>query len=245
MERENPGNPKEIEMVSLDDAVIARLESHGERFEILIDPDAVEDIREGRIEDVLQYMAAEEVFRDAHKGDRASEDMIKKVFGTTDVNEVARAIIGKGDVQLTTDQRRKMQEEKKRQIVAEIARNAINPQTRTPHPPSRIEAAMEEAHVHIDPFKAADKQVQTVLNAIKPIIPIRFEKVRIAVHASGDVYGKIYGDIVSYGTIIKEEWQPNGSWIGVVEMPAGLQVEFLDKIGKKSKGEIETKILNN
>ena len=236
---------KEIEMVSLDDAVIARLESHGERFEILIDPHIVEDVREGKIDDVLPHMAAEEVFKDAHKGDRASEETIKKVFGTTDVNQVAMHIIKKGDVQLTTEQRRKMQEDKKRQIVAEIARNAINPQTRTPHPPARIEAAMDEAHVHIDPFKPAEQQVQTVLNALKPIIPIRFEKVRIAVHASGEIYGKIYGDVVSYGTIIKEEWQPDGSWIGVVEMPAGVQVEFLEQIGKKSKGEIETKILNN
>ena len=232
-------------MVSLDNAVIARLESHGERFEILIDPDAVEKVRSGEIKDVLPFMAAEEVFKDAHKGDRASDDIIKKVFETTDTNSVAIHIIKKGDVQLTTEQRKKMQEDKKKQIVAEIARNAINPQTKTPHPPARIEAAMEEARIHIDPFKSAEQQVQSVLKALKPIIPIKFEKVKIAVHASGEIYGKIYGDIVSYGSIIKEEWRPDGSWIGVVEMPAGVQVEFLDQIGKKSKGEIETKILNN
>ncbi len=232
-------------MVSLDDAVIARLESHGERFEILIDPDVVEKVHAGAVEDILPFMAAEEIFKDAHKGDRASEEAIKKVFGTTDINEVALHIVKKGDVQLTTEQRRKMQGDKRRQIVAEIARNAINPQTKTPHPPSRIETAMEEARIHVDPFKPAEQQVQTVLNALKPIIPIRFEKVRMALHASGEIYGKIYGDVVSYGTIIKEEWQPDGSWVGIVEMPAGVQVEFLDHIGKKSKGEIETKILNN
>ena len=94
-------------MVSLDDAVIARLESHGERFEILIDPDVVEKVHEGSVDDVLPYMAAEDVFRDAHKGDRASEEMLKKVFGTTDVNTVAIHIIKKGDVQLTTEQSRR------------------------------------------------------------------------------------------------------------------------------------------
>ncbi len=232
-------------MVSLDDAVIARLESHGERFEILIDPDIVEKVHEGSVEEILPHMAAEEIFRDAHKGDRASEEMMKKVFGTTDVNSVALQIVKKGDVQLTTEQRRKMQEDKKKQIVAEIARNAINPQTKTPHPPARIEAAMEEAHVHIDPFKPAEQQVQTVLKALKPIIPIKFEKVKIAIRASGEVYGKIYGDLVSFGTILKEEWQPDGYWVGVVEIPAGVQLDFFDHLGKKSKGEIETKILNN
>ena len=29
-------------MVSLEDAIVARLESHGHKFEVLIDPDAVE-----------------------------------------------------------------------------------------------------------------------------------------------------------------------------------------------------------
>ena len=149
---------KEIKMVSLDDAVIARLESHGERFEILIDPDVVEKVRGGQIDDVLQYMAAEEVFKDAHKGDRASDEVIMKVFGTTDVNDVALHILKKGDVQLTTEQRRKMQEDRKKQIIAEISRNAINPQTKTPHPPARIEAAMDEARVHIDPFKPAEQR---------------------------------------------------------------------------------------
>ncbi len=232
-------------MVSLEDAVIARYESHGDKFEILIDPNIVDSVRSGEVESIIEYMAAEEIFRDARKGDRSSEDEIKEVFGTGDINEIAIRIIKKGEVQLTTEQRKKMQEEKKRKIVAEIARNAINPQTKAPHPPQRIEAAMEEAHVHIDPFKPAEKQVQSVLNALRPLIPIRFEKIKVAVKLSGENYGKAYGDIVGYGKILREEWQSDGSWIGVVEIPAGVQVEFFDRIAKKCKGDVETKILNN
>ena len=232
-------------MVSLDEAVIARLESHGERFEILVDPNIVEKVHAGEIKDIREHLAVEDVFRDARKGERASEEAIKKVFGTEDINEIAIKIIQKGEVQLTTEQRRKMQEEKKRKIIAEIARNAINPQTRTPHPPARIEAAMEEAHVHIDPFKPAEQQVQRVLDALKPIIPIRFEKIKVAVKLSAQNYGKVYGDIVGYGQIIKEEWQKDGSWIGVIEIPAGVQIEFFEHLNKKTKGEVETKLLNS
>ncbi len=232
-------------MVSLDKAVIARLESHGERFEILVDPDIVEKVHSGEITDIREHLAVEDVFKDARKGDRASEESIRKVFGTEDINEIAIQIIKKGEVQLTTEQRRRMQEEKKRKIIAEIARNAINPQTKTPHPPSRIEAAMEEAHIHIDPFKPAEQQVQRVLDALKPIIPIRFEKIRVAVKLSAQNYGRVYGDLVSYGQIIKEEWQKDGSWIGIVEIPAGVQVEFFEDLNKKTKGEVETKLLNS
>jgi len=232
-------------MISLDDAVIARLESHGERFEILVDPNIVEKVHSGEVKDIRNFLATEEVFKDAKKGDRASEEAIRKVFETEDINEIALRIILKGEVQLTTEQRRKMQEEKKKKIVAEIARNAINPQTKAPHPPQRIEAAMEEARVHIDPFKPAEQQIQRVLDALRPIIPIRFEKIRVAVKLSGENYGKVYGELVSYGQIMKEEWQKDGSWVGIVEIPAGVQMEFFDHLNKKTKGEVETKLLNS
>ncbi len=230
-------------MVRLEDAIIARYEHSGHRFEILVDPDVIDDVKSGKIENVVDYMVIDEIFKDAHKGDRASEELIKEVFGTTDVNEVAKKIILHGQVQLTTEQRRKMLEEKRKRIIAEIARNAINPQTGAPHPPQRIELAMEEAKVHIDPLKSVEEQVPVVLKALRPIIPIRFEKVKIAVKVSGDMYGKIYGDLSKSGTIIQEEWQKDGSWIGVVEIPAGIQGEFLDMLNKKTHGEVQTKIL--
>ncbi len=230
-------------MVRLEDAIIARYEHSGHRFEILVDPDVIDDVKSGKIENVVDYMVIDEIFKDAHKGDRASEELIKEVFGTTDVNEVAKKIILHGQVQLTTEQRRKMLEEKRKRIIAEIARNAINPQTGAPHPPQRIELAMEEAKVHIDPLKSVEEQVPVVLKALRPIIPIRFEKVKIAVKVSGDKYGKIYGELSKSGTIIQEEWQKDGSWIGVVEIPAGIQGEFLDMLNKKTHGEVQTKIL--
>ncbi|MCQ5375074.1 MAG: ribosome assembly factor SBDS [Methanomassiliicoccales archaeon] len=230
-------------MVDLEEAIIARLESHGETFEILIDPKVVNLLREGKEVELTDYMVIDEIFRNARKGTHPSEEKIKEVFGTTNPVEVAKQIILKGEVQLTTQQRREMQESKRKRIIAEIARNAINPQTGAPHPPQRIELAMEEARVHIDPFKPVEMQVKTVLEALRPIIPIRFDKVRIAVRLSGDEYGRCYEDITHMGKITKEEWQPNGSWIGIVELPAGMRDEFLNRLNEKTRGNVETKIL--
>jgi ribosome maturation protein SDO1 len=230
-------------MVSIEDAIIARLDSHGETFEVLIDPDVARALREGEDVNLSEHMAIEEIFRDSKKGDRASEEKIIEVFGTSDTLEVARAIILKGEIQLTTEQRREMLEVKRRRIINEIARNAINPQNNTPHPPQRIELAMEEAKVHIDPFKSVDAQVPIVLSKLRPIIPIRFEKSKIAVKLPGDAYGRCYEDIIYFGTIRKEEWQPTGEWIGVVEIPAGTRDEFISKLKNKTKGNVETKLL--
>jgi len=230
-------------MVNLEDAIIARYEHSGENFEILIDPKAVDMLKEGKEIDFIDYMVTDEIFRDARKGDRASEESIKKVFEDMDIVDVARTIVEKGHVQVTTEQRKEMQESKKKQIIQTISINAINPQNGAPHPPARIEAAMDEARVHIDPFKSAEAQVKSVLDALRPIIPIRFEKVKIAVHLSGEEYGRCYGDVTAMGKIIKEEWQNDGSWVGMVEMPAGLQNDFFDMLNAKTKGQAETKII--
>jgi len=223
--------------------VIARIEKGGERFEVLVKPDAVQKIRDGKDVDILAELAIDEVFRDAHKGSKASAEKMKEFFETEDPVAVARILVQKGEIQLTTEQRRQMQEQKRRQIVQYIAANAINPQTGTPHPPQRIEIAMEEAKVHVDPFKSLEEQVKEVLDALRPLIPIRFEKARIAVKLGAEDAAKCFGDIRAFGSILREEWQSNGSWIGVVEMPAGMQTDFLERLNAKTKGNVETKIL--
>lgn len=230
-------------MVSLDEAVIARLVVKGEHFEVLIAPEAAQKLRDGEDIDILDNLAIDEIFKDVKKGYHAAEERLKSVFGTLDTAEIARQIVLRGEIQLTTEQRRKMQESKRKQIIAVIARNAINPQTRLPHPPTRIELAMEEAKVRVDPFKPVDVQVQEVLEALKPVIPIRFEKVVIAVKLAPEDYGKAYGDLRAMGKITKEEWQPTGEWIGLVEIPAGMQTEFYERLNARTRGNAETRLI--
>ncbi|MEM4728598.1 MAG: ribosome assembly factor SBDS [Thermoplasmata archaeon] len=230
-------------MVSLEKAVVARLERGGFRFEVLVDPDAAQKLRDGKEVDIIESLAIDEIFKDQAKGERAAEENIKKVFGTTDVAKVAEVIIKDGEIQLTTAQRKEMIEAKKKAIVAEIARNAINPQTKTPHPPRRIEMAMEEAKVKVDPFKPVEEQVRIVLEAIRPLLPIRLDKVTIAVRLKGEDYARCIGDIKSFGTLKKEEWQANGMWIGLVEMPAGLQTDFMEKMNERTRGSVEVRVV--
>ncbi|MDO5825377.1 MAG: ribosome assembly factor SBDS [Methanosphaera sp.] len=228
-------------MVNVDDAVIARLESYGERFEILVDAELAADYKRGQdiaIEDVL---AVEEVFKDAHKADKASEEAMEKVFESTDALEVADKIIKKGNIQITANQKRKMQEEKTKQVIAQIAREAINPQTKLPHPPQRIQKAMEEAKVHIDPMKSVEEQIQPTVKAILTKIPIRIEKVKVAVKIPGTYAGKAYSQ---YGKLEREEWMNDGSWIGLVEIPGGLQDEFYTALSGLTHGEVETKLVD-
>jgi len=231
-------------MVSLDKAVIGRLEREGFRFEILIDPDAAQAIREDQQVDLSEALAVEEIFKDAKKGDRASEENIQKVFGDASLEEIVKRIVNEGEIQLTTDQRRRMQEEKRKQIIAYIVRNSINPQTKTPHPPQRIETALKEAKVPIDPLKPVDVQVKNIVKALRPLLPISFEKMKVAVRVSGEDYARVYADLRAYGELIQEEWQEDGRWIGLFKMPAGISEELEERLRRKCKGSVEIKIID-
>ena len=183
------------------------------------------------------------VFKDSSKGDRASEEVIKEVFGTEDFQTVVMEIIKKGQVQLTTEQRRKMLEEKRRQVVEIIARESMNPQSGTPHPPQRIEKAMEEARVRVDPFKSAEEQVNDVLKAIRVLLPIRFEHVKMEIEVPGTEYGKIYAEMAKLGQIQKEDWKNNGNYNAIVEIPAGVQDQLYDFLNKRTKGNVNIKLI--
>jgi len=234
-------------MISLDDAVTARLESHGARFEVLIDPDAAlaitRDEFEGELEDVI---AARDVFEDASRGDRPAEEDLEEVFGTTEPVEIIPEVVREGEIQITAEQREEMQEQKRRQLVNEIARNAVNPQMDdAPHPPERIESALEEAGFTVDPMQPVESQVDDALDALRPVIPIRFEEVTVAVQLPPDYAGSGQAQIRGYGELEREEWQADGSWVGVITFPAGMQNDFYDQVNEISSGEAETRLIKD
>jgi ribosome maturation protein SDO1 len=230
-------------LVSLDDAVIARLKKGEEHFEVLVDPYAAADLIDGKEIDIIQILAIDAIFKDSKKGTHASEESIKEKFGTDDVAEIAKQIVLNGDIQLTTEQRHKMQKNKKNRIIETISRNAMDPKTKAPHPRQRIELAMDEAGVHVDPFKPVSEQVKTIIEALRPLIPISMEHVRISVKIPPEHIGKAYGVARNYGTLEREEWQSDGSWIGIIKIPAGMQTDFYDKLNDVTKGNVSTKFL--
>ncbi len=230
-------------MVSLDKAVIARLRRGGEEFEVLVDPYLARDLKEGKDVNFEELLAAEEIFKDAKKGERASSEELKKIFGTDSVYEIARRIIMEGDVQITAEQRREMLESKRKQIVTFISRNTIDPRTNAPHPPARIERALEEAKVNIDIFKPVEAQVKDIVKALKPILPLKFEEMEIAIKIPPEHTGKAISALYNFGGVNKEEWQKDGSWICIMRIPSGMYGELMDLLGKVAKGEALTKIL--
>ena len=229
--------------ISVDKAVLARLTKAGKKFEILVDPVAALAVRTGKelvIDDVL---AAPEVFEDVHKGSRPSGEELGKTFGTTDVKVIATRIIKEGEVQLTADQRKHMLEEKTKAVAALISRQGVDPRSGAPHPPDRILRTMEQAKVRIDIEKRPEEQIDAVLKAIQPIIPIRFERATVAVKIPTEFAARAAGVVRNFGTPSREEWGGDGSYMAVLEIPAGLQSELSDKMNALTRGSATIKLV--
>ena len=230
-------------MVSLEDAVIARYETGGNRFEILIDPRAALSHSEGNEIDWEDAIAADGIWSDSAKGERAPDTIVNNTFETTDLIDIYKKILAEGTIQLTSQQRKEMVEQKRKRIVAHIVANAMNPQTGGPHPPQRIENAIDEVRYSVDPMETMDKQVEKIIKLIKTLIPISFEKIRVAVKIQAIYVGKCYGQITSLSKIESEEYQKDGSWIGMLEMSATSFAKLEDALGSLTKGTAETKML--
>jgi len=222
---------------------VARLTREGEHFEILVKPQPALSYRLGKIEPVSEALVTSTVFTDANKGLKPSEDRLQKAFGTTDLLKIAAVILKKGDLQLTTEQRRQLIEDKRKQIVAFISRQCVDPRTNLPHPPIRVEQAMEQIHFSIDPYDEVEKQAKEVVKLLRPILPLKMEKVSVAIRIPPEHASKVYGTVKGFGTIRREEWRADGSWSAVVELPAGLYGSFLEKLGEMTRGNLEAKMV--
>ena len=229
-------------MVTLDKAIMATYDKEGEHFELYLDPDMAYQYLEGSKKDLKNILVVDEVFKDAKKGERAKSSALQKAFKTTDVIEILKVVLEKGEVQLTTDQKRKKTEEVKKKVVDIICREGIDARTKAPIPPVRLENAIEQVRFHVDPFREPREQVNELVKKLLPIIPIKFEKMEIAVRIPAEFAQRTYGTFKSYG-IKKEQWLKNGSLVVVVEIPAGTQGEFYDKVNKQTAGQAETKVI--
>ncbi len=222
---------------------LARFKKGGEVFEIDIEPELAMDFKKGKDVNIKDVLKAGKIFSDAKNGMLASEEKMKELFDTEDVFEIAKIILKQGEMQLTTEQRNEIREVKRKKIISLIHINAIDPKTGLPHPMQRIEAAMEEAKVKIDEFKAAEEQIDEIMSKLKPIIPIKFDTKRFELEIKNNYAKQCMNTIKSMAKVERQDWDDEGNLVAVVKLPAGLSEDFFDKLNSATHGTINTKIL--
>jgi ribosome maturation protein SDO1 len=213
-----------------------RLTVEGNKFEILVKPDPALEYKLGKRTDLSGVLVSDEIYSDANKGSRAASEKLVKYFKTTDYMQIATQILSKGDLSITTEQRRKMVEDKKKQIIQYISKNFVDPKTHIPHPVMRIESALGEVRLIIDPFKPAEDQAKNVVDALRRILPLKSEILLLTVTIPSQFSTQSYNLLKTAGTFKGDEWLADGSLRIILEINAGMKSSLLDRIGSISKG---------
>ena len=220
----------------VDKVSVVRYTFANEKFELLVKPDPAFDYKLGKISEISKILVSDEIYTDSSKGNRATNEKLTQVFKTQDSMEIAKIIMKKGELNLTTEQRKKMTTEKKKQIVTFISKTYVDPKTHLPHPPLRIEQAMTDGRVSIDPFKNADDQINDIVEKLRSIIPLKTENLVLEISVPAQFVAQSYTVLKSTGTLKKEDWQPNGSLKAILEIPAAARPNVIDRLGAITKG---------
>jgi len=213
----------------------ARIRKNGMDFEIVVDMEEALKVRKG--ESDFLSVEGDKIFSDSKKGFAAGKNDLEVAFETTDVDEIAKIIIKKGEILTDQGHRDEEKEKKIRQVVDFLAVNATDPKTGNPHTPDRIRNALDQAHVVIKNVPI-ENQINDILEQINAIIPIKIETKSIKVTIPAIQTGKAYGVISQYKET--EKWLDNGDLVVVVKVPAGIIIDFYDKLNGVTHGSALT-----
>ena len=226
----------------MDKLTVVKYSYAGEKFEILVKPDPAFEYKSGKISEISKILISDEIYTDSGKGTRASNELLVKVFKTEDTTKIAEIMMQKGELNLNTEQRKKITNDKRKQIVTFIAKTYVDPKTHLPHPPLRIEQAMTNGRVSVDPFKNSDEQIKDIVEKLRPIIPLKTENITLEISVPAQFVAQSYTVLKSTGSLKKEDWQPNGSLKAILEIPAAARPNVIDRLGAITKGTANVEV---
>lgn len=222
--------------------IVARIKAKGKGYEIIVDCDkALALKKQGKIEGRMlrDVLAIDAVYTDYKKGFKANVTDLKDAFGTDNIYDIAAKILGDGELLLPQEYREKAREQKIKQVVDFLARNCIDPRTGAVYTAERIMAAMKEVGARTDENRSADDNALVVIKDLEKVLPIKIATKRIKITIPPAYVGHVYGLLKNF-TKEKEDWLNDGSLSCVINLPAGMQLEFYDKLNNATHGSAIT-----
>jgi len=216
--------------------VEARIKVNGKEYQIQVDLAEALKIKEGK-GDISAALTSQNIFYDLKKGTLVSKTDLQAAFGTTDALEIAKRIILKGEVQKTQEFRDEVRENKIKQVIAILVKNCSDQHGR-PYTEERLKRAIEELHYNFD-NRPPEQQMPLVVEKLKTVIPIKIETKKIQITIPAQYTGSAYGILKDFKE--SEEWLANGSLQVVINIPAGMQIDFYDKLNGITHGAVQSK----
>ena len=98
--------------------------------------------------------------------------------------------------------------------------------------------AMEQARVHVDPFKPAEQQVESVIKSIQSVLPLSVEEITIIIDIPAKYSGHAFGVIKEIGTVEEQQWANDGSLHAKLRFPAGMKEKVYSKLNSITEGNV-------
>jgi ribosome maturation protein SDO1 len=209
----------------------ARIRKGKNSFEILVDLDEALKVRKG-LGDISRAILTDSVFYNLKSGEHAAKDILEIEFQTGDFYEICKKIICSGEVVLPTEYLNTQVEQKYKQVVDFLTKNAVSPEGR-PYTPDRMMTALREAKINVK-NKPIENQIGEIVEHLQKIIPLRIDMKKIRITIPAQYTGKAYGVVSEFRE--GEEWLSNGDLIITIKIPAGIVMDFYDKLNKVTHG---------
>ena len=214
---------------------IARIKKGSSHFEILVNMDDALKVKDGNSDYLI--IEGDAIFTDIKKGNRASSAELDTSFGTTDIDTIGKEIVRNGDILIDQAHRNEEQEQRIKQVVNFLATNAIDPQSGQAITPERIRNALHDARINVK-STPIENQIGDILANIQRIMPIKLETRKIKITVPAIQTGKAYGVLSMYKE--RENWLSDGSLEAIVNVPAGVLIDFYDKLNSVTHGSALT-----
>jgi ribosome maturation protein SDO1 len=205
----------------------------------LVDFEEAMKVRSGT-GDIIRALNAHTIFYNAKEGSAASQADLTEAFASTDVYTIAKTIITKGELQKPQEFRDAERENKIKQVLSLLLRNAVDQHGR-PYTEDRLKRAIQEVHFNFD-NRPADRQMPELLEKLKVVIPIRVETKRIKLIIPARFSGQVYGFLKDYKE--SEDWLGNGDLQVIMNIPAGMQLDFYEKLNNVTHGAVVSEELS-
>jgi ribosome maturation protein SDO1 len=215
----------------------ARLRVGKMNFETMVDLDNAMKLRKGENVELNEVIRDTTIWTDLKKGIRPAQDELINAFGSNNLNEIVPKIVKKGEIEVTQEFRDEALENKKKQIIDFLSKNAVDARTGRPFTPDILESSIKESGVRID-NQPIEKQMNSIIEGLNKIIPIKVEKTKIKIKIQSQHTGQVYGLITEYKD--KENWLDNGDLEVVVSVPSGMKIDFYDKLNGVTHGSALT-----
>eukprot|EP01091_Cochliopodium_minus_P019887 TRINITY_DN8508_c0_g1_i1.p1 TRINITY_DN8508_c0_g1~~TRINITY_DN8508_c0_g1_i1.p1 ORF type:complete len:255 (+),score=65.51 TRINITY_DN8508_c0_g1_i1:39-803(+) len=210
-------------------------------YELLVNHGSVDKWKEDgkKEEDWRKVLYVDDLFKNSSKGERPTKEELAESFGNFDLKTIQQTIAFSGEIQLTTNDRKELTDNKRKAIINIINKNYVDPQSKRPYSVVQIDSALTSIKAKIDIQKSAEDQVKLIMKDLVLKLPLTkvaaFEGKLII---SNSHVGKVQSNLKSFCSVGSESWSDN-SWIVKVSLTTSEYDPLIQFLTKSTNGDFQ------